>query len=279
MTDTIAFFGASITQQKTGYAVCLSEKMNIEKRIFGYGGNHLDDAGVCFIDNVLATNPTYCFVDFFSTAYTSENDLTIECLDTIVYRFTKANCKLIFLFFLTESHKERIGFYNFVKAYLDSKKLYYIDMNDHLQFNSELMRDSTHTTEVGSARYAEVLYENFQENKHSIQLPTDIVQTRYTDNVKILHLNRAFTHRVVFEGNCNIIAFYLVIGPKSGKVEINGETHPIWDPWCYYERNHFNIKHVTVKDKMEVNILNDGGQKELNIVSIYYIGDSLNLAE
>ena len=49
----IAVFGASVTQQKNGYATKLSDKFNCPVRIFGYGGMHLNNAVICFIDKVI----------------------------------------------------------------------------------------------------------------------------------------------------------------------------------------------------------------------------------
>ena len=45
----IAVFGASITQQKTGYAARLNDKLNHPVSVYGYGGMHLINAGICFI--------------------------------------------------------------------------------------------------------------------------------------------------------------------------------------------------------------------------------------
>ena len=279
MKDIISFFGASVTQQKSGYAVFLSNKLlNDETHIFGYGGNHIDDAGICFID-------------FFSTYYISINDLTLEYLDTIIYKLTKSNCKIIFLFFLNEFHNDRIQFYTFIKTYLKLQNLYYIDMNDFLEYNTELMRDSFHPSELGSEKYAKIIYDHFQKDKDKIEYPINITKTKYCEDIKVLNVNRIFNDTILLEGNCFIIAFYLIIGKKSGIVEINKERYPIWDQWCHYDRNHFNLKKILVKDNLEIKILQDNLDystcrreiteldinKELNIIYIYYIGDSLRI--
>jgi len=41
----IAIFGASVTQQKNGYAYKLSSKIKGKVKIFGHGGMHLNNAG------------------------------------------------------------------------------------------------------------------------------------------------------------------------------------------------------------------------------------------
>ena len=102
MKNNITFFGASITQQSQGYVhyfANLNPQFNI--KVFGYGSMHLKDAGICFIDNVLTTDPEYCFIDWFSTAYVDEAKENFEeiCLylDTILHKFYSKGVKLVFL--------------------------------------------------------------------------------------------------------------------------------------------------------------------------------------
>ena len=292
-TDIISFFGASVTAQKTGFAVCISKKMNnLRTYIHGYGSNHIHDAGICNIDIVLENKPTYCFIDFFSTGY-CYMDRTLECLDTIVYKFTKSKCKLVFLFILRNDHTDRLNYYTDIKRYLNSKNLYYIDINDYLEFNSEIIRDTIHTTDVGSEKYAEIIYSMFEKDKSKIEYPKDnvIVKTKYCD-IKVLNVNKTFKENIILEGEGIIIAVLLKIGPTSGIIEIYNKKYTIWDMWCHYERNSFNMRDITLKDKLEIKILQDDvdyskctremkydGLKELNIISIYYTGNILNIFE
>jgi len=59
----ISIFGASVTQQKTGFAYKFKEKVKHPVQVFGYGGMHLNNAAICFIDKVIETKPRYCFID------------------------------------------------------------------------------------------------------------------------------------------------------------------------------------------------------------------------
>jgi len=294
MKDVISFFGASVTQQRNGYAVILSKKLlDTESHIFGYGGNHISDAGICFIDNILKTNSNYCFIDFFSTGYVSISESTIEYLDTIVYKLTKSNCKIIFLFLLRRDHDNRIKFYNFLKNYINSKNLYYIDINDYLKYNSDLIRDDVHTTDFGSEEYAKIIYDVFKKDIHKIEYPINITKTKYSDDIKVINVNKIIKDNIIFEGDCLIISFYLIIGKNSGFIDINGVKKCIWDQWCHYDRHNFKLQNITVKDKLEIKILQDDVDystcrrnisetqinKELNIVDIYYIGDKLNILD
>jgi len=290
----IGFFGASVTAQKTGYAQLLSKKLNeegTETHVFGYGGNHIDDAGICMIDNVIEKKCDYCFIDFFSTSYCLTNERTIENLNTIVYKFTKANCKLIFLFLLMEDHANRLSFYEYLKEYLGKTGLFYIDVNEHFQYSKELCRDAVHTTDLGSEKYSELIYQKFKTHSTSIELPINIIKTRFCEDIKVLSINKIFEDKIILNGNGLIIGFYLVVGPKSGFIKVNGRKYSIWDVHCHYERNHFCLKNINISETLEIKILQDtidyskcrreiaetDIKKELNIIKVFYIGENITL--
>ena len=115
----IAVFGASITQQKTGYAARLNDKLNHPVSVYGYGGMHLINAGICFIDKFVVESPAYCFVDWFSTAYNEINDDTIQYIDTIIYKFSKINCKPIFLFLPHKNIPDKIKDFSKVSVWIN----------------------------------------------------------------------------------------------------------------------------------------------------------------
>jgi hypothetical protein len=233
----------------------------------------------------------YCFIDFFSSGYCIINEKTIEVLDTIVYKFTNSSCKLIFLFLLRDDHHIREPFYKFVKEYLDKNGLFYIDLNHHLEYSTELCRDNVHTTDLGSEKYSSIIYEQLKINKHSIVYPINTIKTRFCDKIKSLKINKIFKDKFVLKGNCFIISFYLIIGPKSGLVEVNGKQYSIWDVHCHYERNHFYLKNIHINNELEIKILQDyidyskckreiketNIEKELNVLEIFYVGDNIEL--
>lgn len=102
----ICFFGASVTQQKTGYSKAYSDLYGSEINpihIFGYGGMTVFNAGICFIDKIIKIKPTYCFIEFFSVACLILDNLFFECIDTLVYKLTCINCRLVFLFVVIQS--------------------------------------------------------------------------------------------------------------------------------------------------------------------------------
>ena len=71
-------------------------------------------------------------------------------MDTIIHKFSNSNCRLIFLFLPRIDHDNRIDFYSFLKDYLISKKLFYVDINEYIKHNDKITRDGVHTTPEGA---------------------------------------------------------------------------------------------------------------------------------
>jgi len=297
----ITIFGASVTQQKDGYAEKLSIKLNEKVEIYGFGGMHLNNAGICYIDKVIKDNPSYCFIDWFSTGFITCTDETKEYIDTIVYKFSKINCKLIFLFLPHREINERNDFYNFCKNYLDSKKLYSINVYDNIGSLDAVLRDDVHTTSYGSDLYADIIYKRFIEIKKLLIIPHEVSVTKYVNIQKII-VNKIFNKTIEISGNCEIIGFLLTIGPHSGIIEIIGSDNTnkfmkynTWDRWCHYYRKHFNLPHIEepikVSQKIKLNILQEHfdtnlykGDMNFNEISkylivhdIYFIGKQLQI--
>ena len=284
--NDICFFGTSVTQQKNGFVKYLTEKLNINKISFCYGGMHINDAGICYIDDVIASECKYCFIDFFSTDFICTNNLMIEYLDTIVYKFTKANIKLVFLFLPRNDHNDRINYYNFLKTYLISKNLYYIDLNEYFEYSTDIIRDAVHTTDLGSEKYAELIYEKFTQTINEIQLPLDITETKYC-HIKKIEINKIFNKKLVVDGKAFIVGFLLKIGPNSGWIEINGIKYLVWDIYCHYIRENMRLTGINIDGITDINILQDDVDyskcrreiteknviKYQDIINICYIGE------
>lgn len=256
----ISFYGASVTQQKSGYAVKLRSKLKEDVKIFGYGGMHLNDAAICYVDKIVAMQPELCFIDWFSTAYIEKNDSTIDYLDTIVEKFTKINCKLVFLFFLNADHKNRISFYSFCKKYLINKGIAFCDLNEFIDESSELLRDNVHTTEYGSEKYSEIILKFLRENRYSIKVAVKPKKTIYSE-ISEKKINRIYTKNLKLSGNGKVIGFLLTIGPHSGLIKVINKEHVTnfntWDQWCHYNRKHFNISFVLENNDVILEVLDD----------------------
>lgn len=292
----ISFFGASVTLQKNGYAKILSEKFNDDTKIFGYGGMHINNAGICFIDTVLQVKPSICFIDFFSTGYTIEDENTKEFIDTIIYKFTKANCKLVFLFF-PRIYDKVDQWYLFCKNHLDKKEISYIDVNSKLIDIKKdiILKDTVHTNSYGSNLYAEIIYDEFEKIKNIISLPKNVITTKYI-NIKKLKVEKSFNKKIIINGNARIVGILNTVGPYSGIISIcSDKENPykvnIWDEWCYYTRKHFNLS-FSIKRESELTLLSDNFdiktckynidfdnyRKKMIIHDIYFIGERIEIS-
>ena len=291
----ITIFGASVTQQKSGYASILASNLNDDVQIYGYGGMQLNGAGVCYIDKVLSAYPSHCFVDWFSTAFTEKSEKTIEYIDTIIHKFNPIECKLIFLFFPSRDYLNRKPFHDFCKKHLENVGAYYIDVAHFIRGTEDILRDNVHTTDYGSRKYADTILSRFKLDEKHITLLQNSRKTRYC-NIKNISINRKIKRSIHLKGNCEIVGFLLTIGPHSGLVDIvtnntTTETENTWDPWCHYDRKHFNITNKIIDGGIKINVLQDsfdtstcrrefdfsGIKKKLNIHYIYYVGEQLRV--
>lgn len=288
-------FGASVTQQREGYATRLKSMFPDDVHIFGYGGMHLKDAGICFIDEVLQQNPSYCFIDWFSTDYSIIDKRTIEYINTIIHRFSEKKCKLIFLFFPRKDYKKKEKFNLFCKQYLKQKKIYYIDLYDTINLDTldSVLRDVVHSNDKGSNLYADIIYNKYIEDYDKIKIPENTIVTKY-NNIKKIKINKVFDKSINLEGDCEIVGFYLTVGPHSGIVEIvheqNIKKFNTWDRWCHYSREHFSVP-CTVEGEVGINISQENfdtstsckeynyikKEKKLIVHDIYFVGNFLKI--
>lgn len=264
----IAAFGASVTQQENGYVDQLSKKIGTKIKKFGYGGMHLPDAGVCFIDKVLSYRPELCLIDWFSTGYMECSEKTLQCIDTIIYKFSQSNCVLVFLILpgsrTDEKYNEQIEFYNFCRKAFKKRNVYFIDIDDELKSVdlSYVLRDSIHTTIQGGGVYADIIHRKLMENTPYCLNSKPFAENAKYKDIKRLKVNRVFFNQVNFVLDGEIIGIYNTIGRNSGLCKIITEDGSekyvlIWDRWCYYERNHFDFFVPQCNGNVIIKVLND----------------------
>jgi hypothetical protein len=253
----ICFFGASVTQQKNGYAKVFCDKYSLNCCIYGYGGMHLYDAGVCYIDNVIILKPEVCFIDFFTTAYTETNKMTNVYLDTIVFKLNKINCKIVFLFFWRRDNVIRQQFYNYCKEYILNNNLQYIDLCEYIQYDEKLLRDIVHTTNYGSQIYAECIYEKYFNLQKKI--PKTISQTKLCDMKEFIVGDKIHNY-IELHGNCNVYCLKIIKDCYCGIVDIiidddNENVYHIntWDEWCNFDR--ISMIHINKYVKKNIKII------------------------
>jgi len=292
MKNNVAFFGASITQQQNGYwhhFGLKNPKLNIKS--FGYGSMHLNDAGITYIDDVLKFDPEYCFIDWFSTGYIKYNedkfDEIKEYIDTIIHKFYKNNCKLIFLTF-PDKTVDKTEIYVKINSYLKSLAISFLDISNTFGNNiNQILRDGIHTTPYGSEEYARLINDYFHNTK--ITIPSTYPEENRYCTIKKLEINSIVNNFIKLSGPCEVIGISQVIGPYTGLLDIDGNIINNWDRWCYYERNMVNLR-FKVNQETYIKILQDdfdkslcehhtnwGVNKCLKLQTIYYISGDLKL--
>ena len=285
-----------MTQQRNGFVKHFSKLAHKKVFKFGFGGMHLPDAGICFVDKVAELKPDICFVDWFSTSYINQDNKLELYIDVIAEKLLKTDCRVIFLFLPNNRGLEECNvaqFYATAKNYLKNKKMEFIPLDEILSNHvmTDLLRDSVHTTPKGSRLYAENMLK-YLENTEALSKVG--IQPNIYSSLSVLPVKRCFDKEVVLEGLCRIQGFFLKIGPWSGIVKIESDTasykENTWDRWCYYGRDHFSFN-VPIDGRATFTISNEAFdtsecrdkfdfskyKKKLVIHEIYYYGGSLKL--
>jgi hypothetical protein len=277
----ISIFGASVTQQKNGYAEILATSLAEPVSIHGYGGMHLNNAAICFLDEVIQKKPSVCLIDWFSTGYTEINKQTADSIEYLILKLSEINCKVIFLFFPFKDDKPRESFYLFCKEIIDERGCECFDIRPFFSNIDKklILRDDVHTTPYGSKFYAKILKNELNDKIDFITVPKlDSLNNHLKP--KKLSVEKIFTDRIKLNGHCKIIGFLLTIGPHSGCVKIINEndfyTENIKDAWCNFNRKHFNISFELYGEAC-IDILqsNYSLKNKLIIHDIYFSGERL----
>lgn len=287
----IAFFGASVTQQKEGYTYEFMKLTTngISCNVFGYGSMHIYDAGLCFLNTVIESKPNYCFIDWFSTGY--KNRYIKKYLDAIVYQLNRIECIPIFLLFdRMDMDNERLAMYSVVREYASYHNIDVIEMYNNMNIN-EMLRDTVHTNEMGAKFYANTIYKHFMDSIYSKkpvsgQVIPEIIPNNFC-NIKCLEYCKTVYSKLVLCGEAQLIGIYQIVGPHTPLLKINDKQINIWDMWCYYERNCIKINGMIRKScDMTIEICPDDyeratnsnniiphAKKCLKILKIFYVGE------
>lgn len=270
MKNKLAFFGASVTAQKTGYASFFSEIL-YTKYIYGYGGSHLHSAGICTLDQVLATDIDFCFIEWFTPKLNYTNQKLKEYVDLLIAKCLKKSITPIFLFFPKKDSEsdlweKKLEQYNFIVAILNKYNVPYIEVYKYVKEPLDVvLRDIVHTTDKGAEIYFQIIEKQFkkiQNEKLDIQPPSDV---KFSD-IKSLVINKTIKNLITFEGSAEIISIHQDVGPFSNKINLisDGQVKPysLIDPDCYYVRSTFALS-GRFKNKFTVELLNTEKPKKL----------------
>jgi hypothetical protein len=310
---TLAFYGASVTKQKTGYVHYIEKMCNHNILQFGHGGMHLKDAGILFADEVCKSKPTFCFVEWFTPGiknYTKESMFLY--LDVIVLNLLKANCVPVFLFLRgvtsTDLFEDKLASYKMIiSEYCIPKNIPFIEVYKNVdvgcKLDEEILRDTVHTNDLGSELYAKAILDYFNSyilNTANIKNITTPNPNKYS-NIKTLEFEQKCTTGLLIKGSAELVGIYQDVGPFSCfcDVYVDGKLvhkdRSIIDIHCDYIRPTINFNYTfkesllieistkdvdyddVVKRKINWERYNKEGifaqQKELRLHSLHYVGE------
>jgi hypothetical protein len=276
-----AFFGASITEQKLGYVSRFKElNPNFAINQFGYGSMYITDAGVCFIDEVLSTNPEYCFLDWFSPACYRPPEKIKDYLDAIVGKLFKINCHPIFLFFYRKQMDPGwFVMFNYLKAYASQYNINCVDLSN-LENPDQYLRDNIHTNEIGAKKYGDIISKEF--NNMIFKNCTNSPDQNKFSRIHCLHANIVAKEQVELKsiGCSSIIGILQNVGLYTEDVMYlcEGKEYivSLKDKWSEkYERKTMKFIVDNFCGEMTIKIPND---KKLVWEKIFYIGDSIEIS-
>jgi hypothetical protein len=271
----ISFFGASVTAQGTGYVHEFKKLVEKDITVYqhGYGGMHISDAGIIYIDEVLKNKPNICFIDWFSTGYLVKKIDFLPYLDTIITKFSDNKVKLVFLFLPRNPFEElRDIMYKDAKEYLTECNITYIELDEiynnlkkNIVIENDIMRDSVHTTDLGSKNYAEIIFNYFTTNINNLQVCSKLpVRNKYYD-IKSIHFDSPITvtNEYEIQGSVSYIRFSINKCPNNGIILLNNKQYNTWDQWCYYSRKSLTGTLPTFENNLVIKITKKDFDKSL----------------
>jgi len=278
----IAFFGASITQQKSGYVHCFKE-LNPDHNIqqHGYGGMYITDAGICFADQVVSEKPNYCFLDWFSPACYRPPEKIDQYLDAIVEKLLEINCCPIFLFFYRQQMDPGwFEMFDYLKRYASQYNINYVDLS-RLTNPDQYLRDGIHTNLLGSAEYAQIIHNNF----HAMSFTKTDISLKKNKYSNILSIDTSITAttyiKLISDGFSSIVGVLQKIGLYTDDIVYiyNSKEYPILlkDKWSsQYERPTIKLSIDYFSGEIIIKIPEG---KQLVWEKIFYTGDSIRIID
>ena len=278
----IAFFGASITQQKSGYVHYFKElNLNYNIQQFGCGGLNIRDGGIIYIDDVIRSNPNYCLLDWFSPeCYRPPKKIELY-LDVLVEKLLSIDCYPIFLFFYRKDMDNGwFDMFEHLKSYGQKYSINSIDLS-RLENASNYLRDSIHTNNLGSEKYGSIISEEF--HNMTFQKSPSIPEKNRLSRINCIDMGIVAKQyvRLKSSGCSGIVGILQKVGPYTdGVVCYNGDIEyvvDLKDKWSErYERETIKFNIDQFDGELIVKVLES---KRLEWEKLFYTGDSIELVE
>jgi hypothetical protein len=253
MIKKVCFFGASITSQRQdSYVDEFAKEFDGFCEKMGYGSSHFNDAGFYLFHEAIAHSPDLLIFDWNST---SSSQFDLFKLEYVVSRANNLGITPLFVIFPRPDNwkvnrlcEEQV--YSLAKRQL-------VEVCDIRKFLSldEIMlctRDRIHANSFGAKVYANYLLEFV--SKLNLKKSNDAERIYVDDQfIKTLTFSEIISQGVdelpfkyKINGGFSEIAMAHSVGPWSPVIDLIESNKrlfsiSLWDPWCHYARNKFEI--------------------------------------
>ena len=282
----ICFFGASVTQQKSGYVDYLInhiQKIEIIKK--GYSGCHINQA-MWLVDDMIALKPDICFLEWTTSVFKANQTDLLEYLYIIINKLIKNNIIPVFLYLYKKDISDYIQIidtYEKIAEHYNVSSFHQYKIIEELEINSDLfLKDTCHTNFQGSQFYGitlqKVLNDFLVNNSFSCKqeknhlLDIEKFQSSKYNNIQIIHIDDLIdTSDLEFEVFDNkkyvkitneaiihdlkskkIIAINLLYYKNNGFIMINNTKIQTWDSNCYYKRYGYINLNIKIEDEIKI---------------------------
>jgi len=248
----VLFHGASVTQQSGEESYFFQLEKSLEHNVIdiciykkGYGGNHLDDAGLLTIARDLEFGYDYCVLEWNTTSISVFDEKKILHIVEVI--LSKNTVPIFLILARRETVKSDRNCEQQVQSFCIEHNIPLLDCRPGLDPSIHL-RDFVHTNLLGATFYASKIHSelltklnsfstssilNFEGVNHSglIVRNFDFNQTLYEGQNLSVHLDGVVGKaEIIIEG---------VRGPSSPLIKCGCEVFSVWDQWSHYDRDSF----------------------------------------
>lgn len=241
----VAFFGASITQQKesVSYASAVElaskynnsqERLKLKVSKYGFGGMHITDAGSYYLKMIIESAPDICILEWHSTVLSDWPD---GLLERICYTLlTKRIIPIVLVipraldeYFCKKNATSR---FKAVKKLEQTMGISRIDLSESLSVAlvDMLTRDGVHTNEDGACFYGCRVYRDLVRIKQEHRAFLPLEKRSYTSSSDILSeykdINLLLVEEVEIRQELEPLSKILYEGPKHARCILDIRVGP-----------------------------------------------------
>jgi hypothetical protein len=252
----ITFYGASVTQQSSGYVPQFRRK-SVDQSVeqIGVGSVHLKEA--TFLLQTLIINrtphPHVCVLEWFTSSWNIESD----DLNYLVITLLNHGVLPVFLLMYNNVDREERTTAKQVYRFVSERFcIPLIDVDGFVQdknlFSVDLFRDKTHLTDAGGVFFGNMIHDVFasigpietiRKQLTFVGYCSESTKSKESGNALVKNLAYCAPLPIELDKSLSgrLVAIWTIAGPDSGVIRISNargeeEFMSIFDEWSYYNR-------------------------------------------